>query len=169
MLKAKRKSGHSGRVRIQWPTLTGAAAFCGLTGAPESVVKYLRADGKCDAFLSNNRIHSLKMIRAVFGELLKAGELPSGIATPQDWKALEQARRESIKRKHDEKLFMLTADAMRQASQAMALTFAEWERLARELPPAVAGLAADEVGERMTVEIERMRKTLTKKFMEIGK
>jgi hypothetical protein len=153
---------------VKWPRVSGSAAFCGLTGAPESVVKYLRSTG-CTAFKAANTIDSLQLIQAVFAELKKAGEMPPGISTPQDWKALEQARRESIKRKHDEKLFMLTADAMRQASQAMALTFAEWERLARELPPAVAGLAADEVGERMTVEIERMRKTLTKKFMEIGK
>jgi hypothetical protein len=111
----------------------------------------------------------LKLIQACFDKIKEGGEMPVGILTPQDWRALEQARREAIKRKHDEKLFMLTSDAQFQAAQAMAMTFSEWERLARELPPAVAGLAADEVGERMTVEIERMRKTLTKKFIEIGK
>ena len=38
---------------------------------------------------------------------------------------------------------MPTADAQRQAAQAMTLTFAELERRDRELPPAMAGLSAE--------------------------
>ena len=168
MKKSNNSKRPVGGKLVKWPTIDGASAFSALTHAPESLVKFLRANG-CQAFISGNRIDSLKLIQACFDKIKEGGEMPVGILTPQDWKALEQARREAIKRKHDEKLFMLTSDAQFQAAQAMAITFAELERRDRELPPAVAGLPADEVGERMTQDTEAIRKTLTKKFIGIGK
>ena len=64
---------------------------------------------------------------------------------------------------------MLTADAERQAAECMALTFAEWERWCRELPPAMAGLDAVAIFKRMTASMESGRKALKKKFEEVGK
>lgn len=64
---------------------------------------------------------------------------------------------------------MLTADAERQACEAMSLTFAELERRDRELPPSLAGLDAVSIFKRMRADTEQIRKTLKEKFEEVGK
>lgn len=65
-------------------------------------------------------------------------------------------------------LLMKTADAQRQAAKAMILTFAELERFASEWPPALAGLDAVSIYERIHSGIESLRVTLKKKFESIG-
>ena len=69
----------------------------------------------------------------------------------------------------DERSMMPTADAERQAAEAMALTFAELDRRDRELPPALAGLPAVEIHKRMINDTGSIRKTLEAKFKEVGK
>ena len=49
----------------------------------------------------------------------------------------------------------------------MGYTFSELERLAREIPPALAGGTAVEIGKRIAVEVERIRSTLKEKFQTI--
>jgi hypothetical protein len=68
-----------------------------------------------------------------------------------------------------EKEMMLTADAQRQASHVMAIVFDDMMRDARELPPACAGLPADEVGEILSARIEKHRADWEKKFAAFGK
>ena len=63
---------------------------------------------------------------------------------------------------------MLTADAHREACEAMSLTFAELERRDRELPPALAGLDAVSIFKRMKSDTEQIRKTLKAKFEDVG-
>jgi len=63
---------------------------------------------------------------------------------------------------------METADAKRQAAEAMALTFSELERFANEWPPALAGQDADSIYERIHSAIESLRVTLKKKFESIS-
>ncbi len=64
---------------------------------------------------------------------------------------------------------MPTADAEREASEAMAICFGELERIAQELPPALAGLTAIEIHKRINSSIEQLRKSLKQKFEGVGK
>ncbi len=63
---------------------------------------------------------------------------------------------------------METADAKQQAGAAMGMAFAELERLASEWPPALAGLDAVSIYERIHSGIESLRVTLKRKFDLIG-
>lgn len=59
---------------------------------------------------------------------------------------------------------MPVADAKRQNFSAWSFVFNELERLEREQPPALAGLTAVEIGERLHVFTERMRTEAKAKF-----
>jgi hypothetical protein len=63
---------------------------------------------------------------------------------------------------------MTCASAVRQAAEAMGLTFSELERLSREIPPSLAGLDAISIGKRLAAEVETIRKTLHEKFQTIA-
>jgi hypothetical protein len=68
-----------------------------------------------------------------------------------------------------EKEMMLNADAVRQASQAMAIVFDDLARDGRELPPACEGRPAVEIGEILSARIEKHRVAWKEKFSAIGK
>ena len=143
-----------------------AASF---TGTPLEVLKSSKRNG-CRAFKLGNRLDYLEFLKWFWTQAGdNKSQLPEGIASPQDWLAMEKAKREQIKRQQDEGSTMLTADAQTQAASAMTEAFSELERMARELPPAMAGLDAVAIYKRMSAEIERIRKTLKKKFEEVGK
>ena len=78
-----------------------------------------------------------------------------------------QAARAERENKLAEKELMPCASAVKQAAEAMGYTFSELERLAREIPPALAGGTAVEIGKRIAVEVERIRSTLKEKFQTI--
>jgi AraC-like DNA-binding protein len=63
---------------------------------------------------------------------------------------------------------MPCASAIKQTAEAMGYTFAELERLSRELPPSLSGISAVEVGKRLSAEVEKIRVTLKEKFQAIG-
>jgi hypothetical protein len=153
--------------KVRWPTIYGAESFSGLTHAPLPLIKKIRKGGS-KAFLSGNRIDSLTLICDLFDALNSGTRLPDGIATPQDWLATEKARREAIKRQQDEKSVMPTAEVVRQAGEAGGVFMASLERMARELPPALAGCSVTAVAARMETEIENVRRILKVKMAEIG-
>lgn len=99
----------------------------------------------------------------------KGSDLPEGFSSWKEVLDSEKAKREAIRRQVDEGAMMPTADAKREAGEAMGLTFAELDRRDRELPPALAGLSAVEIFKRMKSDTESIRKNLTEKFKEIGK
>ena len=70
--------------------------------------------------------------------------------------------------KVEEGKMMLCSSAVKQAAEAGGYMFAELERMARELPPALAGQSAVEVCKRISTEVEAIRKTLNEKFESIG-
>lgn len=123
----------------------------------------------CRAFISGSRVDSSLLIPFLFKMLQKGSDLPDGFASWREVLESEKAKREAIKRQTDEKSVMPTADAEREAAEAMALTFAELERRDRELPPALAGLSAVEIYKRMNADTESIRRNLREKFQSIGK
>jgi len=137
------------------------------TGTPISLLKASKAAG-CRAFKLGNRLDYLEFLRWYFKKDVVETGLPDGFASWREVLESEKAKRETIKRQQDEKSVMTTADACRQAAEAMALTFAELERRDRELPPAMAGLPAVEIFKRMNADTESMRKTLKDKFQAVG-
>ena len=134
----------------------------------EAAIKAARRQG-CKAFLTHGRIDLGHLVPFLFAMLQKGSDLPEGFNSWKEVLDSEKAKREAIKRQIDERSTMPTADAKRQAAQAMGLTFSELERLANELPPAMAGLPAVDIYKRMSGEIERMRSALKAKFEEVGK
>lgn len=166
--KLKKQEKPSGRPRDSFAVVEGQEAFAAQWGYRVEVVKMAKKSG-CPGFLAGNRIDPALAIPAINRLMQTKSALPEGIATPQDWLATEKAKREAIKRQQDEGAMMPTADAIRQAGEAMGLTFAELERRDRELPPALAGLPAVEIHKRMTGDTESIRKTLKAKFQEVGK
>lgn len=137
-------------------------------GCPESLLKAAKRKG-CKAFLTHGRIDLGLLSPFLWQMVSKATDLPEGFSSWREVLESEKAKREAIKRQQDEGAMMPTADAVRQAGEAMGLTFAELERRDRELPPALAGLSAVEIHKRMTGDTESIRKTLREKFQEIGK
>lgn len=159
----------AGRQRLSWPVIEGIGALSSMLGVPESFVKKVKRDGS-KAFLTHNRIDTGILIPELFAAMSKgASELPDGFASWKELLESEKAKREQIKRQSDEGALMATAEAQRQAAQAMQICFSDMERISRELPPAIAGLGAVEIHKRLNSEIETLRKNLTKKFEEIGK
>lgn len=157
----------SGRQRLTWPVIEGIAAAAAMLGAPEALIKSVKKNGS-KAFMTGNRVDTGILIPELFTALIKGSELPEGIATPQDWLATEKAKREAIKRREDEKSVMLIGSAKAQASAAMSMVFGELERRDREMPPALAGQSAVEIGKRMAADTESMRRSFKLKFEEIG-
>ena len=68
-----------------------------------------------------------------------------------------------------EKEMISVAEVRAQCNAAGALFMDSLEKLARELPPALAGLPTTAVASRMELEIESIRRNLTAKMQEIGK
>ena len=157
-----------GHTRLAWPVIDGLEATANQIGAPVALVRAVKRNGS-KAFLTGQRVDTGILLPELFAALAKGSKLPEGIATPQDWLAFEKAKREEIKRKTDERETMLTADAVRQAGEAGGLFMSSLEKLARELPPALAGLPTSGVAARMELEIENIRRNLKIKMQEIGK
>lgn len=103
----------------------------------------------------------------------RSGSLPLDLRRKIGEARLAILKQQEIAAKRDNAIkageMMPTADAERQAAEAMALTFAELERMAREIPPAIAGCDCVSVSKRISAEIERIRKTLKEKFQEVGR
>src|ERR1017187_558504 len=163
----KQETNPAKRARASFPVIESIGAAAAIIGAPKSLLKSAKLAG-CKAFLTGNRVDLSILIPFLFGMLVKGSDLPEGIATPQDWLATEKAKREAIKRQQDEKLVMLTSDGQRQAADAMAMTFSELDRRDRELPPALAGLSAVEIFERLHAFTERLRTDAKAKFEKVG-
>jgi transcriptional regulator with XRE-family HTH domain len=83
--------------------------------------------------------------------------------------AILKEQRAALARKNAQEAgeLMPVASAVRQAGEAMGYTFSELERMAREIPPALAGGTAVEIGKRIAAEVERIRSTLKEKFQTI--
>ena len=158
----------SGAQRREWPVLDGERRTAAVLGAPYAVVKALRLGGS-RAFLTGGRVDTGILVPEIIAALVKGSNLPPGVSTPQDWLALEKAQREKIKREVEEGQMMESAEAQRQAGEAWGFVFSELERRDRELPPALAGLSAVEIGKRMTSDTEKIRKGAKVKFDEVGK
>lgn len=79
-------------------------------------------------------------------------------------------QRASLARKNESEAgeLMPCASAVKQAAEAGGYMFAELERMAREIPPALAGLDAVSIGKRISAEVEKIRKTLQEKVQAIG-
>lgn len=146
-------------------TMQSASSF---TGTPISLLKASKAAG-CRAFKLGNRLDYLEFLRWYWNKDVEETGLPDGFASWKEVLESEKAKRETIKRQQDEKSVMTTADACRQAAEAMQVTFMELERRDRELPPALAGLPAVEIFKKMNADTETIRKTLKEKFQQIGK
>jgi hypothetical protein len=155
------------RARVSFPVVESIGAAASIIGAPKSLLKSAKHAG-CKAFLTGNRIDLAVLIPFLFGMLAKGSDLPEGIATPQDWLALEKAKREAIKRQIDEKAVAPTAEVLRQIAAGVGMIFSELERLAREQPPALAGRSAVEISERMEADIKTLKKNLREKFETIA-
>jgi len=158
----------SGRQRLSWPVIDGLEAAANQLGAPVALVRAVKRNGS-KAFLTGQRVDCGILIPELFAALAKGNKLPEGIATPQDWLAFEKATREAIRRKVDEGSVVLIAEVRAQCNAAGALFMDSLEKLARELPPALAGLPTTAVASRMELEIESIRRNLTAKMQEIGK
>ena len=100
-----------------------------------------------------------------------------GSASPELRKAISQKRLEiltetKIKLARENEVasgILVNADeVMLQCAEAGGLFMSELERLARELPPALAGLPAGEVAERIDLEVEKVRKKIRTKMKEIA-
>ena len=157
----------AGRQRLTWPVLEGIGAVASMLKVPEALIKQVKRSGS-KAFLTHNRIDSGILIPELFVALAKSSELPEGIASPQDWLAIEKAKRESIKRQQDEKSVMPTAEAQRQAALACAFVDAELQRGENELPPVLAGRDAVECGKLLHSFTEKVRTNAKEKFGSIG-
>jgi hypothetical protein len=98
----------------------------------------------------------------------RAGSAPPDLrrAIAQERLAILRETKKKLARENEVQAgrMMETADAKRQAAEAMALTFSELERFANEWPPALAGQDADSIYERIHSAIESLRVTLKKKF-----
>ena len=132
------------------------------------LVKAVKKGGS-KAFLTGNRVDTGILIPELFASLAKGSDLPDGIATPQDWLSTEKAKREAIKRQQDEKSVMPTVEAINHAVLAGGFFMSALERIARELPPALAGLPASGIAARLESETESIRRHLKIKLAKIGK
>jgi hypothetical protein len=155
------------RARVSFPVVEGIGAAASIIGAPKSLLKSSKRAG-CKAFLTGNRIDLAILIPFLFGMLAKGNALPAGIATPQDWLATEKAKREAIKRQQDENSLMPVADAWQQCATAWCFVFENLQRAENELPPALAGLSAVEIFERLHAFTERLRTDAKAKFEKVG-
>jgi len=152
--------------RWLFDTMAQCASF---TGTPLEVLKSAKRAG-CMGFKLGNRVDYLEFLKWHWAKAKTTiSELPDGFASWKEVLESEKAKRESIKRQHDEGAMMPTADAVAQAGVAGGHFMSELERMARELPPSLAGLSAVDVHKRMSSEVESIRKTLTEKLNEIGK
>jgi hypothetical protein len=158
----------TGKHRNTFPIFESIGSAAASIGVGDALLKTAKRKG-CNAFISGGRVDSAILIPFLFSMLSQASDIPEGFSSWKEVLESEKAKRESIKRQQDEKSVMPTADAERQAAEAMGLTFGELERIANEIPPAVAGQDAVTIFKRLKSEVERMRKTLTQKFQEIGK
>lgn len=154
--------------RQRFPIFESIASAAASIGVTESMVKAAKRKG-CSAFITGSRVDSNVLIPFLFDMIQKGSDLPEGFSSWKEVLESEKAKREAIKRQQDEGSTMLTAEAIAQAAAAMSLVFAELERRARELPPALAGLPAVEIFKRMEADTEAIRKTLKAKFQEVGK
>lgn len=139
-----------------------------MTGAKAQLLKAAKRAG-CKAFIGGGRVDGGILIPFLFEMLSKGNELPEGFASPVDWLNTEKARRESIRRKVDEKTMMPIAEAEAQASKACHFFIGELERGERELPPAMAGLSSIECFKRLHAFTESLRKKAKQMFEAIGK
>lgn len=156
------------RTRIDFPVLETLEGTAARIGAPVMLVKTVKKSGS-KAFMTGNRVDTGILVPELFAALAKGSQLPDGIASPQDWLATEKAKREQIKRQQDEGELVEAADVVRQANEAGGAYMSQLERLARELPPALAGLPSVEIAKRMEIEFERTRTMLKQKMQTIGK
>jgi hypothetical protein len=155
------------RTRVSFPVVESIGAAASIIGAPKSLLKSAKHAG-CKAFLTGNRIDLAVLIPFLFGMLAKGNDLPEGIATPQDWLAMEKAKRESIKRQQDENVLAPKAEFQRQVSCAVGFIFEELDRRSRELPPVLAGLDSISIMERMEADTKTIKKNLQEKFETIA-
>ena len=166
--KPKTHAKRTGQPRGAFPVMQTMEMAAVAIGVPISLVKAAKRAG-CKAFLVSGRTDTAILIPYLFQMLHKGSDLPDGFASWREMLEAEKAKREGIKRQQDEKSVMLTADAQRQAGEAMVMVFAELERRDRELPPALAGLPAVEIFKRMNADTEAIRRNLKTKFEEVGK
>lgn len=156
------------RPRAAFPIAESIGQAAAWIGASEAVLKAAKRNGS-KAFLTHGRVDIGELLPFLFKMLTTGNDLPSGFSSWKEVLEAERAKREAIKRQQDEKSVMLTADAERQAAEAMGMVFAELERRDRELPPGLAGLDAVSVYKRMNADTESIRRNLKAKFAEIGK
>lgn len=156
------------RQRLTWPTLESMEHAAGVLHFTLEEIKLCKKSGS-KAFLSGSRIDSIQLIQDLHDLLHAPKKLPEGF---DSWKEFGESRRALIadeELKQTQKITMQVAEAEMQASQAMAFLFGELERIARETPPAIAGLDAVSVHKRLNSDIGLLRKNLERKFQEIGK
>jgi hypothetical protein len=75
------------------------------------------------------------------------------------------AQRENAKAAGDMVSFQ---ECRRQASEAAATYFAEWERGCRELPPILKGMDEISIFKKLTQRLEEIRETLNRAFDAVG-
>lgn len=151
------------------PVFESMPQVSAITGMPVSLMRAAKKAG-CPAFITGNRIRLELLLKWYFSQDGSSqSELPEGLGTWREALNKVQTEREQLKLSNERGETMLTVDAQTQAASAMTEAFSELERMARELPPAMAGLDAVAIYKRMSAEIERIRKTLKKKFEEVGK
>jgi hypothetical protein len=154
--------------RQKFPVFESMAHCAASLGCPESMLKAAKRAG-CGAFLTGSRVDSNELIPFLFGMLKKEDELPSGFSS---WKEFREKNLALIAEASLNKILkemMPTADAQRQAAEAMAAEYAEDVRMANEFPPAMAGQDAIAIHKRLIGWVESKWKTVRAKYNEIGK
>jgi hypothetical protein len=109
---------------------------------------------------------------AYFAQHGRIGSAPDDLRRAIAQERLEILKETKAKLARDNRIedgkTMLVASALKQAGEACGHMMAELERRDRELPPALAGLSAVEIGKRMSADTESIRKTLKEKLTTIG-
>ena len=145
-----------------------------MTKKPNSTTKLANQIGISRSTLYGWRDEGAPLDKGAKAVLKWAADHGKELSDPKEIRAAMQIERLAILKANRARMerdnrvaageMMLTADARRQASEAMAATFGELERRDRELPPALAGLSAVEIFKRMNADTESIRKTLKSKF-----
>jgi hypothetical protein len=151
------------------PTVASMASAVALTGMPLDVMRRMKSAG-CDAFSSSGRVNIGKLIRAFFAEFTEgaADEMPDGVATWREALNRAQTKREELRLQKERGNLMDIESAKLQAAQAMEITFAEMDRLCREMPPALKGLDEVSIFQKLESRREEMRNALKESFAKVG-
>lgn len=149
--------------RSKFPVFESIGSAASAIGCTEAMLKTAKRKG-CPAFLTGSRVDSSIVIPFLFGLIAKGSEIPEGFTSWKEVLEAEKARRETIRRKTDERETMPTVEARRQNGEAWAFVFAELDRLSMEYAAALSGLPPIEIHERLCAFREKLRADAKSKF-----